>query len=63
VREEIDGLDVDLTRLPPDLRTLVPLIRQWAAGDDEERAQRLAAASTEELQKLCDSPQELWDSI
>lgn len=56
-------MEVDLTRLPPDLQRLGPLIRQWAAGDDEERAQRLTATSTEELQRLRDAPQNLWDSI
>ena len=47
--EEIDGLQVDLDRLPPDLQSLAPVIRQWAIADDEERDRRLEAASTEEL--------------
>ena len=47
--EEIDGLQVDLDRLPPDLQSLVPVIRQWASVDEDERDRRLEAASTEEL--------------
>ena len=50
--EQIDGREVDLTRLPPDLQELEPLIRTWAIGDEEERDRRLEAASTEELASL-----------
>ena len=47
--EEIDGLQADLDRLPPDLQSLAPAIRQWATVDEDERDRRLEAASTEEL--------------
>ena len=47
--EEIGGLQVDLDRLPEDLRDLAPAIRRWATPDEDEREQRLEAASTEEL--------------
>jgi hypothetical protein len=50
--ETIDGLEVDLSLLPPDLQPLAPLIRKYAAGDDVERTDRLYAASTEELREL-----------
>jgi hypothetical protein len=63
VTEEIDGFEVDLSRLPPDLQPLVPLIRRWATGDDEERSTRLAGASDDELRELSDAPSKLWDSI
>jgi hypothetical protein len=63
VPEEIDGLDVDLSRLPPDLQPLAPLIRKWAVGDDEERSARLAAASDDDLKELRDAPEGHWDAI
>ena len=47
--EEIGGLQVDLDRLPEDLRDLAPAIRRWATGDEDEREQRQEAGSTEEL--------------
>ena len=47
--EEIGGLQVDLDRLPDELRDLAPAIRRWATGDEDEREQRYEAASTEEL--------------
>lgn len=50
--ETIDGIAVDLSLLPPDLRPLAPLIRKYAAGDDVERTDRLYAASTDELREL-----------
>lgn len=61
--EEIDGTEVDLSRLPSDLQPLVPLVRQWATGDDEERSQRLASASSGELQELQKAVEPHWDSI
>jgi hypothetical protein len=50
--ETIDGIEVDLSLLPPELQPLEPLIRQYAAGDDVVRTDRLDAASTEELRQL-----------
>jgi hypothetical protein len=47
--EDIGGLEVDLDRLPDDLRDLAPVIRRWASGDEDEREQRHEAAATEEL--------------
>ncbi len=47
--EEIGGLQVDLDRLPEELRDLAPTIRRWATADEDEREQRQEAASTEEL--------------
>ncbi|HEX8085559.1 MAG TPA: hypothetical protein VF529_14800 [Solirubrobacteraceae bacterium] len=47
--EEIQGLEVDLGRLPAELHELAPLIRTWSMADEEERDRRLEAASTEEL--------------
>ena len=47
--EEIDGLQVDLGRLPPDLQSLSPFIREWAALDEDERDRRLEATPTDAL--------------
>ena len=47
--EEIGGLQVDLDRLPENLRDLGPAIRRWGVGDVDAREQRQEAASTEEL--------------
>lgn len=47
--EQIGGLDVDLDRLPEELRDLAPTIRRWATGDEDEREQRHEAAPTEDL--------------
>jgi hypothetical protein len=63
VPEEIDGFEVNLSKLPPDLQRLVPLIRRWATSDDDERSKRLAEASDDKLRELSASPSELWDSI
>jgi hypothetical protein len=50
--EEIDGLQVDLDRLPEELRALGPTVRRWAISEEEERDARLESASTEELAEL-----------
>ena len=41
----------------------MPLIREWAVGDDEERSGRLAEASDEALRGLRDAPHGQWDAI
>ena len=61
--EEIDGIEVDLALLPDDLLPLAPLIRRYSAGDDVERAERLAAATPAELHELERSAQPHWDAI
>ena len=61
--ETIDGLEVDLSLLPPDLQPLAPLIRKYAAGDDVERTDRLYAASTEELRALDRAMAERWEPV
>ncbi len=61
--EEIDGIEVDLTLLPDDLRPLAPLIRRYAAGDDVERGELLAAATPEERAELERAAQPHWDAI
>ena len=47
--EEIDGLSVDLDQLPPELSDLALEVRRWAVRDEGELAQRVEAASTDEL--------------
>ena len=50
--QQIDGLEVDLTRLPAELQGLAPAIRAWAVVDEEARDARLEGAETEELAGL-----------
>jgi hypothetical protein len=61
--EELDGVPVDLRRLPEDLRRLIPLIRSWAASDDVERERRIEHATAGELLELARAPEGLWDEI
>jgi hypothetical protein len=43
---------IDLTILPPQLHSLIPLIRRWAISDDGDRADALDDASPSELEEL-----------
>ena len=61
--ETIDGIEVDLSLLPEELRALAPMIRKYALGDDVERGERLEAASVDELRALRDAPDPHWDAI
>lgn len=63
VTETIDGNEVDLSLLPPELQPLAPLIRKYAASDDVEREQKLKAASSAELEALREAPVPHWDAI
>jgi len=45
--DEIDGIEIDLALLPSVLRTLAPLVREFAVGDDLVRNERMEAASSE----------------
>ena len=47
--EQIDGLEVDLGRLPAELQELAPMIREWSVADEEARDRRLEEGTTEEL--------------
>ncbi len=53
--EIIDGMSVDLSALPEDLRPLIPYLREWSINDDAECTEKQRAASTEELQALFDA--------
>jgi len=48
--EDIDGVQVDLDRLPDEFDGLKPLIRRWARGDDAARGAAQEAASTSGLE-------------
>jgi hypothetical protein len=61
--EEIDGIPVDLALLPAELGGCVPLIRDFAIGDDVARSDRMAAASTGELEALAGLTPEQWDAL
>jgi hypothetical protein len=50
--EIIDGVEVDLDRLPGQFDELKPLIRKWAGSDDVERENAVSGASTEDLQSF-----------
>jgi len=48
----VDGLKLDPRTLPKHLRHLVPLIEQWAVGDDVERSDKLARAKRRDMKEL-----------
>src|SRR5690242_17969494 len=62
-QEEIDGVPVDLSRLPDELQYLVPLIRRWAESDDVVRGEELERAGDEELRELAAAPSGKWDAM
>jgi hypothetical protein len=39
-------------RVPSELRTLVPLLGEWAIADDLDRSMKIEEASTEQLREL-----------
>jgi hypothetical protein len=41
--EELDGVPVDLSRLPEDLQHLTPLLRKWAAMEARLELERRQA--------------------
>ncbi len=55
--------ELDFSLLPDDLQPLAPLIAKYAEGDDAERADLLAIASTEELGELSTAADPHWDEI
>ncbi len=59
----IEGLQLDPTRLPEEIRELAPLIREWAIGDDIQRSAKLENASEEELQALVEAVSPYWDAV
>lgn len=48
----IEGLALDPSLLPKDLRSLVSHMQRWAVGDDVDRHERLVTAKRGELKKL-----------
>lgn len=52
VDDLVDGLRFDAEQLPSPMRSLANLVRRWAAGDDEARAEQITAASDDELSQL-----------
>ena len=62
-REVINGIEVDLDRLPEQFEPLKPSIRRWAISDDVSREEEQQAASIEELMDLWRSVQPLFDAI
>ncbi|MBC7897133.1 MAG: hypothetical protein H7066_17070 [Cytophagaceae bacterium] len=49
------GVALDASRVPEDLRALVPIVQEWGIGDDVDRGDKVEGASAEERQKLRDA--------
>lgn len=54
---------VDLAQLPTEFHDLIPLIEQWAVGDDADREDLIESASTAELQRLTDALRPRFQAI
>ena len=54
---------LDFSLLPEDLQPLAPLIAKYAEGDDVDRGELLANASTDELRELSTAADPHWDAI
>ncbi len=55
--------EVDLSELPPEFHDLIPLMKEWAIGDDVERDEKMQAASEDELRTLSRALQPRFDAI
>jgi hypothetical protein len=55
--------ELHFSLLPDDLQPLAPLIAKYAEGDDADRADLLANASTDELRELSTAANPRWDAI
>lgn len=60
---DIPEIVIDETKLPANLRELIPLARFWAIGDDVERAEALRRASASERRQLVDKVMPLLEEI
>ena len=58
-----DDAELDFSLLPDDLQALATLIARYAAGDDAERSDLLANASTDDLRALSTAVDPHWDAI
>jgi hypothetical protein len=61
--DAIDGIEVDLALLPPELADCVPLIRRFAISDDVVRSERMAAAPFAELESLASVTPAQWAAL
>jgi hypothetical protein len=61
--EEIDGIEVELGLLPPELADCVPLIRRFAISDDVVRSERMDAAPFAELEALAGLTPAQWSAL
>ncbi len=55
--------ELDFSLLRDDLQPLAPLIAKYAEGDDADRGDLLANASTDELRELSTAANPHWDAI
>ena len=49
------GITLDPTKVPEDLRPLLPVIQEWGIGDDVDRGHKVDAATPEARQRLRDA--------
>ena len=61
--EEIDGIEIDLSLLPQELKDCAPLIRSYAIGDDVVRSERMAAAPASDIEALANLTDAQWDAV
>jgi hypothetical protein len=54
---------VDLTELPSEFHDLIPLIREWAIGDDVDRDKKMQTTTDGELRALANAVQPRFDAI
>jgi hypothetical protein len=61
--EEVDGIEVDLTLLPPELCDCASLIRSYALSDDVKRSERMTAGPDREIEALAGLTDAQWDAL
>ena len=49
------AITIDASKVPEDLRSLVPIVQAWGIGDDVDRGEKVDAATAEEKQQLRDA--------
>jgi hypothetical protein len=61
--QHVEGDWIDPKVLPPDLRSIAPLICEWAIGDDRDRWEKLESTPKKKLRELYDQVGPLIPSI
>lgn len=60
---DIPEVVIDESKIPPALRHLLPLAREWSIGDDVELDAYIAAASDEQLRRFVDAFAPHFDAL